>query len=429
MRDPVNALAGFGRAAGGEIVRINLGPLRPYLVSHPDHVQRVLRDNWRNYTRDGMFWEPVRRLAGSSIFTEESWDLSRRILQPLFTARHMASLTGALAETIDAGVAALEPHARAGRPVEASAEMAAIVARAVNRVLFGSRISQADAERLSPAYTIAGSSFGPRLLMPFMPYAVPMPGDRAFRQAVNTIDEVMYPLIRRSRAEHGDGGDVISALCRATDEDGKPLSDRRIRDDLVGVYAAASETTAMALTWLWPTLEAHPEVARRMVDEIDEVVGVGPVNATSLPGLRYTKAVLQELLRLYPAGWIFPRRAVADDDLGGVRIKAGAQVLLSPFVTHRLEEFWDRPEVFDPERFTAEPGERRHRWSYIPFGGGSRQCLGVHLYYIEAPLIVAAILSRFRTSVVSTGPYTPVPAAATHPRPSVRLTLSIRERI
>nr|UYP65655.1 SpgP [Streptosporangium sp.] len=430
VRDPVNALADAGRRAGGQVVRLNLGPFRPYLVSHPDHVQQVLKGNWTNYQREGMFWRPLQRILGASILGEGTpWESSRKILQPLFTARYVASLAEEMARTIAARIEELDEYAEAGRPIDAAEEMAGIVNQAVIRVLFGDKISRADGERLAPAYDTAAVSINFRLLMPFMPYSVRVPGDRAFMEAVRVVDEVVFPVIEKARANPDDASDVISALCRARGEDGQEIGDRQIRDDLVSVYGAASESTAMTLTWLWSLLDEHPEVAARLHAEIDEVVGEGPAVPEHVPRLRYTKMVLEELLRLYPAGWIFPRMAMEDAELGGVRIRAGSQVLISPYATHRLDEFWDRPLEFDPERFAPEKQERRHRYAYFPFGGGPHQCLGRHLFYVEAPLLVASILSRFRPRVVDPGPLTPSPAASLRPKEKIELELRPVRRV
>ncbi|MEU1732173.1 cytochrome P450 [Streptosporangium sp. NPDC020145] len=424
MRDPVNALAEMGRRAKGEVVRLDLGLFRPYLVTHPDHVQRVLRAEWTGYRRDGMFWRPLRRMTGASVLGEdEPWESSRKVLQPLFTRRYIATLAGEMAKVITGCVSRLDAYVTSGRPVDIMEEMSRIVNRAVIRVLFGDRITPEEGELLAPAYDTAATSINFRLLMPFMPYSVRVPGDRAFMRAVKTVDDVVFPVIRQARAEHGDGHDVISALCRVGQEDGgAPLDDQQIRDNLVSVYGAASESTAMTLTWLWPLLEAHPHVAARLQEEIDRVVGAGPVTPEHLPELRYTGMVLQELLRLYPAGWIFPRMAARTAELGGTRIKAGAQVLISPYATHRLDEFWERPLDFDPERFAPGARDGAHRYSYFPFGGGPHQCLGKHLFHVEAPLIVAAVLSRFRLQVAA-GPYTPFPAASLRPREKVMMNL------
>jgi cytochrome P450 len=267
-----------------------------------------------------------------------------------------------------------------------------------------------------------------RLLMPFMPYFIRVPGDRALLGAVKTIDDVMFPVIRRVRAGLDDNVDVISALCRTTGDDGAGLDDRQIRDALVSVYGAASDTTVMSLTWLWSLLDTHPEVAAKLRDEIDDVVGAGPAVPEHVPRLRYTRMVLQELLRLYPAGWLFPRMAMEDGEIGGVRIKAGSQVLISPYATHRLDEFWERPLEFDPERFAPEKQERRHKYAYFPFGGGPHQCLGQYLFYVQAPLIVATILSRFRLTVNGPGPFLPAPAASLRPKRRIELDIAFADR-
>ncbi|MEU8384773.1 cytochrome P450 [Streptosporangium sp. NPDC048865] len=429
-RDPVNTLADIGGRVGGELVRLSLGPFRPYLVTHPEHVQQVLKADWTNYQREGMFWRPLRRVLGASILGEgHPWESSRKALQPLFTTRYVASMAERMAETITARMDELDVYAGKGQPVNAADEMAGIVNDAVVKVLFGDRISRADGERLAPAYHTAAGSITFRLLMPFMPYSIPVPGDRAFMKAVRTIDDVVFPLIRKARADSTVSPDVISALCALRDDDAGGAGDRQIRDDLVSVYGAASESTATTLTWLWPLLDAHPKVAAKLHEEIDRVVGAGPVAAEDVAELRYTRMVLQELVRLYPAGWIFPRMAVRDGEIGGVRIKAGSQVLISPYATHRLEEFWERPLEFDPERFAPGAQPRRHKYAYFPFGGGPHQCMGQHLFYVEAPLLLGAILSRFRIGVRSEGPFTPAPAASLRPRQDIVLDIARSERV
>ncbi|WP_248959562.1 cytochrome P450 [Sphaerisporangium perillae] len=425
VRDPVNGLADAGMRARGGIVRLKLGPFRPYLVTHPDHVQHVLRGGFPKYARQGMFWRPLNRLLGDGILGDgPGWESSRKILQSLFTAQYIASLAGTIAKTIDERVAELDGAARSGAPIDAAREMAAIVNQSVVRVLFGDRVSRQDSERLISAYHTADAAVTFRLLTPFMPYWLRLPGDRAFMDAVATIDDVVFPVIHRAKdgSRADDGVDVVSALCRP-DADGHRRDDRRIRDDLVSVYAAASETTATTLTWLWPVLDAHPEVAARLYAEIEEVVGDGPALPSHVPELRYTKMVLQEVMRLYPAGWLFPRMAVEADEIGGTRIKAGSMVLISPYATHRLEEFWDRPLEFDPERFSPDVPRRRHRYAYFPFGGGPHQCLGQHLFHMDAPLIVAAILNRFRPAPLGGGPFTPARTALLRPRGTVGLRL------
>ncbi|WP_173155863.1 cytochrome P450 [Phytohabitans suffuscus] len=418
IRDPMAGLQSIAQEADGEIVRLQLGWFRPYLVTHPDHVQRILRDEATNYVRQGMFWSPLSRLFGQGILSDgPPWESSRRNLQPLFTAKRVDALMARMAAVAHEAVDDLARHVRSGEPVDVATEMSRVVNRTIIRVFFADRIPPAEADQIIPALYDIATSMVVRMALPWAPQRLPLPGDRAFHRGVGTIDDVLLPVIRDVR-RHPDGGDdVIATLCAATGPDGAELTERQVRDDVVTMFITATETTSLTLTWLWPILRAHPDVARRLYDEIDSVLGDDRVRHTHVPRLHYVRAVLDELLRLYPVGWIFPRTALAADVLGDTRIEAGATLLISPFLTHRMAEFWPDPQRFDPERFVA--GGAPHRYAYFPFGGGPHQCLGRHVFQVEAQLIVASVLSRIR----------PVPSSAGVPALKVAATLLPEERV
>src|SRR5262249_32598782 len=159
-----------------------------------------------------------------------------------------------------------------------------------------------------------------------------LPGDASFLRATRLADQVVYPLIRKRRVSTVDGSDMVSLLCRAPDENGDPMDDHRVRNDVVSMFTGASETSAVTLAWLGAVLDLHPAGAERLFDEIDRVVGDGPPVPAQLAELTYTKLFLQELLRLYPVGWVIPRMAVADDIVDGVLVKGGSTVLVSPYL-------------------------------------------------------------------------------------------------
>jgi cytochrome P450 len=257
-----------------------------------------------------------------------------------------------------------------------------------------------------------------------VPLSVPMPGDRRFRRAVRTVDDVVLPVIRAARTDPGGGDDVIATLWRGGAGPGPGPDEQQVRNDTVAMVAVTTETTVNVLTWLWPHLAGTPQVAERLYAEIDREVGQGPVRREHLGRLTYTRMVLDELLRLYPIGWLTPRQARETDVLDGTTIEAGATMLISPLITQRMSAYWDRPEVFDPDRFTPEKVRARHRYAHFPFGGGPHQCLGMHLFYLEAQLIVATILSRYRFRLHSNGVPGVRLAAALRPRERVELTLT-----
>jgi len=426
LRDPARALIALGNRTGGELVRINVGSFRPYLVTHPRHVQHVLRERADNYERagDGLFWRPVKRLFGEGILGEgQIWSASRRTLQPMFTAKRIEALVDGMAEAIREAVDELDAPSRDGRMVDIGVEQSRIVCRAIMKVLFGDKISVPDAMRVVDAQDVIATAVIPRIVVPFAPLSLPMPGDRPFRRAKQIVDDVLLPIVRASKATADEGDDVISTLWRARTEDGRQLSEQQVRNDTVAMFAATTETTINVLTWLWPHLDERPDVAERLYEEIARVVGDGPVRREHLTQLPYTRMVLDELLRLYPIGWIIPRRAVADDVIDGVEVEAGATMVASPLITQRMAAFWDRPDEFDPDRFVPERVRARHRYAHFPFGGGPHQCLGMYLFYLEAQLILATMLSRYRFRLRRSG----VPglrlAAALRPRTRVELTL------
>lgn len=432
VRDAHQSLVDFAEAANGEVVRLGLGVSSPYLVTHPDHVQQVLQERAANYPRgdDTALWRSVRKLVGDGILAEgDTWLASRKTLAPLFRRGRIDALVDPMTKAIDEATDRLEEAAAAGSVVDIGTELSRLVCAAIMRAFFDSRVSVDDALRIMAAQEAIVTSMAPRLLAPFAPWWVPMPGDRRFHHSVQTIDDILLPVLRAAMRQPGDGDDVLSTLARAQ-RDGQPLSERQMRDDLVSMVAVTTETSYVVLTWLWPVLANHPDVADRLYAEVDQVVGAGQVRAEHLPQLTYTQMVLNELLRLYPAGWIVPRRALAADVLGGVRIDQGATVVLSPYATQRMKAHWGpTAESFDPERFA--PGraeaEGRHRHAYYPFGLGMHRCLGEHLFNVEALLIVATLVSKFRFTL--TDPTVPAPRVAASLRPGrrVELTLSRRE--
>ncbi|SDH46833.1 Cytochrome P450 [Sinosporangium album] len=424
LRDPLGALEDLGRQAGGDVAEVRLGWFTGYLVTHPDHVQHVLKGNHENYIREGMFWRPLRRLLGNGILIGEgrSWEHSRKVIQPFFTSRSIHAHADVIIQAVGRQVDRLDEAAASGRTLDALTEMNRILSAASIRIFFGDRLTPAEVARLVPAYDRASASVVARLLLPFVPDRFPLPGDRAFRRATRDIDDVVYSLVERTRRQP-DGDDVISVLCRAQGDSWDEAARRGVRDDAVNMIGASLETSAQAMVWLWPVLHQNPEVASAVQEEIDRVVGAGPVTPEHLPQLQYVKAVLQEVLRVYPSGWLFPRMALREDTIGGVRIAPGGNVLISPYVTQRMEGVWDDPLAFKPERFLTKGSTRHHRYAYFPFGGGPHTCVGNHMFLVSATLVAATILSRYRPVLVGATTFTPAPGAALRMRERVNLAL------
>ncbi|WP_242903537.1 cytochrome P450 [Actinomadura terrae] len=422
---PLALLNRVSDEAPGSLVRLDLGPFRPYLVSHPDDLKQILRTNKGNYVRGAAMWSALSRLAGNGIGGEGArWATSRAVLEPLFSGSHLNDRLDEMVASIVAGVDDLGERAAAGRPIVSSVEMTRLVQGVINPVFFGGRVPKESGERLGVEISTAMRSLLWRMALPFVPLPVPLPGDRAYRRSTAAVHDLLRPVVTATRREAGESGDVVTRLLASTGPDGAPLTDQQVCDDVVALFIAGSESSAIALTWVWVVLARYPDVAARVVEEIDRVLGGAPPRRDTIRRLTYTQMVLNEVLRIYSVGWAVPRMALRDDVIGGVPVKAGTTLVLSPYLTHRLGSVWERPLEFDPERFTPERVKARHRLAYLPFGAGAHACVGQALFEREAAVILATVLSRYEVEVE--GPVEPQVSLTLQPRDPVKLILRRR---
>ena len=213
-------------------------------------------------------------------------------------------------------------------------------------------------------------------------------------------------------------------LLMTRDEDtGEGMTDKQLRDEVTTFLGAGSETTAVLLAWAWALLSTHPAVDRKFRAELAEVLGGRTPTIADLPNLKYTRMILDETLRLYPPAWAMSREVLSDDEIGGYHIPAKSQVFLVQYVTHRLPEFWENPEGFDPERFTPERSANRPRYAYFPFGGGPRLCIGNEFALMEAQLVLATVAQKYHLHLVPGHTLEPYPIFTLRPRHGVMVTL------
>jgi cytochrome P450 len=392
---PLGLIEGLGRQAQGAVTRLSLGPFRPLLVTHPDHVRQVLRDRVENYPRGTAMWEALGRLTGAGIAGEgPQWLASRDIFRKGLAGGLLRRDGDRIAASVEAGVRDFASRARTG-PVDLVAEMTRLVHRVINPVFFGSRITDAQCDRLGTEVGTALNSLLWRTALPFVPYRIPVPGDRAFLRATRVINDVLLPVIDRARHEETRGPDLMSGLLEGVDAAGEPLSAEHIGQDIVALFVAGSDSSALTLTWTWVMLARHPRIAERVRREADEVLVGGPPRREHAHRLVYTQRVLAEVMRLYSMAWAVPRVAREDDVIGGVPVRAGSTLVLSPYLTHRIAAFWPDPLRFDPDRFAPEAVRARHPLAYLPFGDGAHQCVGQAFFTMEAALTVAGVLTRY----------------------------------
>lgn len=406
----------------GDVARFQLGPIRMVVLRHPDHVAHVLQRNHRTYDKSSRGYKVMRQVFGSGLLTSEGelWKKQRRVMQPTFHRRYVEGFAAAID---DEATAMLDRWT--GRPqIHAHDELTETAMKIVVRTLFGMEL-EADFARLSSALDAMTVALRDHIVHLRPPFSVPTPRNLRQRAEMKVVGDIVSRLIEARRRDPSD--DLLSMLIAARDpETGEAMSDAQLRDEVLTLFLAGHDTTANTLSWAMYLLSRHPVVRRRLAGEVDEVVGDGPVTVEALARLPYTRAMICEVLRLYPPAWTIPRRATAEDVIGGFRIRPGDNVVAMPYVVHRHPRFWPNPEGFDPERFIDGPPSGAAKLSYFPFGAGPRLCVGKALAEMEAAIVVARVARRCRLDLVSGQRVAPRSAITLKPSTPLAMRVSWR---
>ena len=370
--------------------------LNSFLVGKPEYVERVLLGNHQNYVKSRF----VRRLLGPTLgqglvtSDGELWRRQRRIAAPAFHHKRIAGFVDTMAQVATTGVDSWEGKAM---PFDVVPAMMALTVEVIARTMFSTDV-RGEVERIRRLMDVFIGETKASLLDLFgLPEWLPRWQPRSLRRAIRELDEVVTAFIAPRRADNIDRGDLLSMLLHARDpQTGEGMSDTQLRDEIVTIFSAGHETTANALSWTWYLLARHPDVEAKLHDELRTVLGGRTPTAADLPSLRYTRMVFEESLRLYPPVHSISRMAVGEDWIGGVRVPPGSNITISPWIIHRNPKLWPDPERFDPERFAPEAVAARHRFAFLPFGGGPRICIGMQFAIAEAQVILATIAQRYR---------------------------------
>jgi len=423
QRDPLQFVTELTRTYG-DITFVRLLTLPIFLVNRPDFIQQVLQVHHRNYNKDNFDYRFLRPLLGNGLLTNNgaSWLQQRRLIQPMFHRQRLAAFGELMTEATQAMLDHWERHVAQKDVVDVAVEMRQLTLRIIGQTLFSHDLS-AEVTTIGHAITAANDY----LVTPFPPLFVPTPRNHRMRAALRSLDALVADLITAHRQSQHDTPDLLSMLIGVRDEETREgMPDRQIRDEVITLLLAGHETTAVALSWTWYLLAQHQECAQQLHEEVDAILGGRLPTVTDLPNLPYSRMIIEESLRLYPPAWMFSRNALVDDELGGYPIKAGSTILLCPYTTHRHPAFWERPEVFEPLRFTAERIAARPHYAYFPFGGGPRLCIGNEFAMMEAQVILVMVAQRYRLRLGTDARVEPEARITLRPRGGVPMTLERR---
>lgn len=405
------------------IVRLDLGPAPAYLVSHPDGVKYVLQDNNRNFVKG---YDKAKPVLGDGLVSSEGelWRRQRRLMQPAFHKKRLAELLPLMVETTGEMLAEWQKIAETGQPIDIAREIMLLTQTIIVKTMFSTDVGD-QAEEIAGAFASTLEYLNMILLSPFsLVTSLPIPINRRFRRAMNLIDSAVYGIIQQRRETGVQRNDLVQMLMDARDEEtGEGMSEQQMHDELLTIFLAGHETTAALLSWTFYLLAQHPQAEERVREELAQVLSGRTPEFDDLSKLTYTGEVLHESLRLNPPAWMFARQSVEEDEVGGYRIPARATIFLSPYVTHRLPQFWEQPEQFIPERFDPETSRERPRYAFFPFGGGPRLCIGNNFALMEAPAILSMVLQSFRLKLTSDRPVKVRPVATLRPHQGLSMHL------
>ncbi|SDD11093.1 cytochrome P450 [Actinokineospora iranica] len=417
----------FGFTAGlrehGEVVTVYLGPMRTYFVTSPRLTHRVLATDGASFDKGAMF-DKFRPYVGNGLVLSngEFHRRQRRLIQPAFHRDRIARY----AETMVRAATDLTESWRPGQERAIDEDMQGLAVTIVGEALFSTEMGKRAIDEARRSIFVVIKQGMIRALSPGFVERLPIPGNREFDAAIERMRRIVLEVIASWRADGADHGDLLSMLLLARDaETGAGMTDQQTYDEVLTLLTAGIETTALALAWAFHEIARHPEVERRLHAEVDEVLAGRPVTFADVRKLVYTTQVVNEVLRMYPI-WILMRRANTEVDLDGVRLRPGDEVIVSPHALHHDPASYPDPHRFAPDRWSPERAKDLPRGAFVPFGAGTRQCMGNVFAQTEIVITLATVAARWRLVPVAGKPVSVKFTSAAYPS---RLPMTVVPRV
>jgi cytochrome P450 len=409
----------------GDVVSMRFLYLTAFFLYHPDDIEHVVSTNAKNFIKSRNQRSPLfQRLVGNGLLTSEGevWKRQRRLAQPAFHRHRINAYAKTMADYAQRMISSW----REGEVRDIHRDMMRLTLEIVVKTLFNADVS-ADADKVGRVLSRIVTPFaGQATIKWILDNRLPTKTHRLFNQDAREIDAIVYRIINERRRSGRDEGDLLSMLLKAHDEEGGRMNDTQLRDEVMTIFLAGHETTALTLAWAWYLLAQNPETEKKFHAELAEVLGGRLPTMEDLSRLHYTEMIAKECMRLYPPAYALGREAVNECEIGGFRVPAGAQVFMFQWATQRDVRFFAQPEEFQPERWTEEFITSLPKYAYFPFGGGPRACIGNYFAMMEIVLVLATIGQRFRFSLLPEHPVSLLPAMSLRPKDGIRVAVKNR---
>ncbi|ADB15475.1 cytochrome P450 [Pirellula staleyi DSM 6068] len=409
----------------GDAAYFRVGRRRSMLLSHPDDIERVLVTENKRFQKNFALQFFMRPLLGRGLLLNEgeSWLRQRRLIQPAFSRSQIAGYTTSMSDLADRMLSSWQD----GQPVDIHRAMMQLTMAIAGKTLLDVEVGERFDE-ISTCLDDITRDFRRRFAFPIpIPHWVPTPGNYRLWRAIGKLDAAIFRMIDERRAGAARGEDFLSLLIDARDEEnGQGMSDRQLRDEVVTMFLAGHETTANALSWTFQLLAENPVWQSKIADEVTQVVGKNTPTMLDLPKLQLCERVVREGMRLYPPAYIVGRRSEVDCQIGEHFIPRRTNVLMSQWVVHRDERWYDDPLRFHPDRWTPGMIAELPKYAYFPFGGGPRGCIGREFAMVEATLLLATVLRKFELSLIDRTPVPMNTAVTLRPARAMEMQLTLR---
>lgn len=412
----------------GDVVRLKAAGQTIYLVSQPALIQEILVKRVNDFHKPIVLSKKPRDLArffASGILTSDypAWRPQRKVIQPLMHTKHIESYADTMARFGEL----LLSGWRDGETRDIHADMTQVTIWVIAETMFGMDVAS------TPELSLAGK-LGQEVALADITLPLPEWLSRDRNRKADKVNEIMSALVARLMNERRSNPrierkDLLTLLMQTTDEENNPMPDQFVRDNILTLFFAGHETTANTLVWALHYLDKNPDVLQNLQAEVDSVLNGRAPTLADLRTLPYTLMVIKETMRIEPTVAIIPRALLEDEELGGYLLEKNSIIFIPPYIVHRDPRWWSQPEQFDPNRFSEQNEPDIPKYAYLPFGGGPRICIGNHFSLMEAQILLAMIVNRFRLRHTQDASVIPIRQVTTFPKNGMPMVVHIRKTL
>jgi len=425
FRNPVQVLTKYTELFGDTFRFYLVGLKEAIVTTNPAVIQHVLKTNAENYQKSDIQVKRMGHFLGKGLLTThgEAWRTQRRLIQKGFDRKQLEALSSIMQDSLAESLRDFDRQISSG-PVDIYPRLMKMTFAMVARSLFGARLKDEDIDLVSHTICTVQEFIVRQTLQPYLNPWFSVSGKLRKHEEMRTrADRVLLEYITRRRHE-APGHDLLQTLMDARYSDGEGMSDELVLSESMQLLVAGHETSSNALSWLLYLLSSRPDCIEKLRQEFDSVLNGAPLSYEDVPRFEFASRIIQEALRLYPPFWMIDRMAVADDRVGDLAIPRGSTVIVFVYGAHHAPRYWQDPERFDQERFTKESEKLHAPFTYLPFGGGPRGCIGGNYAMLQILMILSTLLGKYDFQLSPGQTIEARPMVILRPKYGIRMTFT-----